>query len=268
MEGMVNEGRGRRWLRRQFEPPVVRRRTHFCALIASVAFAFVILVVVVRPGFYAVGPLVIGLDSLRNPFIELVVAVTVAVLTARRPSRLNVRFPRAVLAVWRAWPVGGRVFAVVLALKLAMTIVALGSVADDYFAFHRHLHRRFDEPLEKAFARNNRYRQFELFFERCRLELPADARVLYVGRGEGHLLSYVLYPRPVFMHPDDRYLAWVGSQALDLGWPIPEDELFPASFPPPGGAPALDVFVGSRDLNYRVTFVQSDLPASRIEAIR
>lgn len=257
-----------RWVRRQFEPEVVRRRTHFCALVAAGVFAFLILVVLVEPGWYVVGPLVVGLDSLRNPLIELTIAVVVAAATSRRSLRFRVSILRVARAVWLSWPVGGRVFAVVLALKIVMTIVVVARVADSYLAFHRYVLTRFDESLDEAFATDKRYRQFELFFEQSRRELPDDARVLYVGRGEGHLLSYVLYPRPVFMHPDDRHRAWVGSQALDSGWPLPDDALSPKSFPAPTDSPDVDAFIESRRLTHTVRFEQSDLPACRIEAIR
>ena len=108
-----------------------------------------------------------------------------------------------------------------------MTGLDLVRLPGQYFPSLRDSATGTDEPLEKVFAREGRNAQFERFFERCRRELPADARVLYVGRTEGQLLAYILYPRPVFMHPTDRYVAWIGHQVLDLGRPLPYDELFP-----------------------------------------
>jgi hypothetical protein len=174
--------------------------------------------------------------------------------------------PRRLRSLWSAWSIGGRIFAVVLALQLVAAIVGLARVADQYYELHRIVRVRWLEPLHAAFSVRDRHRQFGRLFEQCRRDLPADARVLYVGRGEGHLLAYVLYPRPVFMHPSERYAAWVGHQLHDMDV-TPEDALFPASFPPPEEALALEAFIESRRLTHRVEFAESDLSRSRWEAI-
>jgi hypothetical protein len=148
-----------------------------------------------------------------------------------------------------------------------MTIVGLGQIADDYIFFHRAIRTPFDEPIEKVFDRRNRYTQFTVFFERVRRTLPLNARVLYIGHGEGQLLSYVLYPRPVFMRPQDRYVAWIEHQSHDLG-DIPDDELFRKSYPKPGETPSLEAFVRAHRITHVVKFVESDLAGCRIEAIR
>jgi hypothetical protein len=67
------------------------------------------------------------------------------------------------------------------------------------------------------------------------------------------------------MHPADRYRAWVLHQAEDLG-ELPDDPLFPRSFPPPGNLPSLESFIDSHRISHVVRFVASDLPACRIEA--
>ena len=72
------------WLRRQFEAEVIRRRTHRSAVVACVLFTVVVSLALLRPGIYTVGPLVIGLESLRNPLLELGAAVLVALATRRR----------------------------------------------------------------------------------------------------------------------------------------------------------------------------------------
>ncbi len=79
----------REWLGRQFEPDVVRRRTHRGAIVATVIFTFAVAVVLFRPGRYTAGPLVVGLSSLRNPLLEMGAAILVAALT-RDQSIINI----------------------------------------------------------------------------------------------------------------------------------------------------------------------------------
>lgn len=259
----------RGWLRSQFDPEVIRRRTHLGAVVACGLFAVVASLAFLRPGLYTVGPVVIGLQSRTNPLLGLGMAVLVTLATAKRLFHVRLMAPRRrLLGLWSGWTTGGRIFAIVLAGKLFMTTLNLIRLPGQYFPFHRGSGTGTDEPLEKVFARQDRNAQFERFFERCRQELPADARVLYLGRGEGQLLAYILYPRPVFMHPTDRYVAWIGHQVLDLGRPLPNDELFPGSLPPPLEVPSLEAFVGSHRITHEVRFVESDLAACRIRAIR
>ncbi len=260
------------WLRRQFEAEVIRRRTHRSAVVACVLFAVVVSLALLRPGIYTVGPLVIGLESLRNPLLELGAAVLVALATRRRSFHLPFGFrlepPLRLRRLWFGWTPGGRVFAIVLTAKLLITSLNLLRLPGQYLPSLRDFGDRIDDPLEEVFARGNRYEQFERFFERCRQELPDDARVLYSGRSEGQLLAYILYPRPVFMHPTDRYVAWIGHQVLDLGRPLPDDELFPGNLPPPLGVPSLESFVAARRITHEVRFVESDLAECRIGTIR
>jgi hypothetical protein len=268
----LNREETRSWRRRQFEPEVVRRRLHRGALVACGLFAVVVSLALLRPGLYTVGPLVIGLDSLRNPLLELGAAVLVALATRKRSFHPSLGFllepPARLRRLWLGWTPGGRVFAIVLIAKLLITSLNLLRLPGQYFPFARETRTGSDESLEEVFAHGNRYAQFERFFERCRRELPDDARVLYSGRSEGQLLAYILYPRPVFMHPTDRYVAWIGHQVLDLGRPLPDDELFPGSLPPPLEVPSLESFVAARQITHEVRFVESDLAECRIGAIR
>lgn len=250
------------------DPESLRRRTHLCGVVACVFFALVVALALLRPGRYAVGPVVIRLNSLSNPLAELGAALLVTLATAKRTGRFRLKASRRLLGLWSGWTTGGRIFAVALAAKLAMTAVNVARLPGQYLTFHQEARSRLDAPLETAFARGNRYAQFERFFESCRQQLPDDARVIYFGRGEGQLLAYILYPRPVFMHPTDRYVAWVGHQVLDLGRELPNDELFPGGLPLPLDAPSLEEFVSAHRITHEVRFVESDLPACRIRAIR
>lgn len=260
----------RRWLRSAFEPEVVRRRTHRCAIAACGLFACVVALAILRPGLYEVGPWIVKLRSVRNPLLLLGGAVLVTLTSARRKRSTAVR-PLAALQLveaWSRWTLGERAFALALAAKLAVTAVNLAGIPGRYLDFHASVGARFEEPLDAVFSRPSRYAQFERFFELCRRELPDDARVLYHGRSEGQILAYVISPRPVFMHPAERYVAWVGHQSLDLGWTLPDDELFPGGLPPPAEGPDLESFVAAHRITHEVWFVESDLAACRIEAIR
>lgn len=259
----------RAWIRGQFEPEVVRRRTHRGALVSCGLFAVAVSVTLLWPGRYTVGPVVISVRSMTNPLFGFAASVLVTLATARNPVHARLEaWRRRLLAHWTGWTTGGRLFAMVLAGKLCMTGIDLVRLPAQLFPVLLGSGPGIDEPLEKVFSREGRNAQFERFFERCRRELPADARVLYVGRTEGQLLSYILYPRPVFMHPTDRYVAWIGNQVLDLGRPLPYDELFPGSLPPPLETPSLESFVASRRITHEVRFVESDLASCRIRALR
>jgi hypothetical protein len=259
----------RAWLRSQFEPEVVRRRTHRGALVSCGLFAVAASVTLLWPGRYTVGPVVLSVRSMTNPLFGLAVSVLVTLATTRRPLHTRLEASRRrLLAHWTGWTTGGRAFAIVLAGKLCMTGLDLVRLPAQYFPSFRGSENGINEPIEKVFAREGRNAQFEWFFERCRRELPADARVLYVGRTEGQLLSYILYPRPVFMHPTDRYVAWIGNQVLDLGRPLPDDELFPGALPPPLEVESIESFIESRRITHEVRFVESDLASCRIRALR
>lgn len=264
----MTRGTTRAWLRRQLEPEVVRRRVHAGALAAVALFAGVAAVALFRPGRYAVGPVTVRLESPGNPLLELGAALLAAFATAGRSARLRRELSGRARSAWSATTVGSRLFAAVLAAKVVVTGIELARSFDREFARRRAARAAADEPPEATFARDGRYAQLERFFERCRRELPPDARVLYTGRAEGQLLAYVLYPRPVFMHPSDRYVAWVGHQVLDLGLPLPDDPLFPGAVPPPLAPPSLDAFVAEHRITHEVRFVESDLRACRVGAIR
>lgn len=259
-------GDERGWLRKQFEPEVVRRRTHRTAIVACAIFAFLVAVALFRPGSYSVGPVVIGLSSPGNPLLELGAAILVTVASARRSPQLLNEVSRAAVLTWSGWTTGGRIFALALALKIGMTIVGLGRITDERVSLRRQVRMPFEKTLESVFVRGDRYTRFAVFFERARRQLPADARVVYVGHAECQILAYVVYPRPVFMHPNDRYAAWIEHQTRDYGH-LPDDELFRKSYPPPGTTPSFETFVNDHRITHEVKFVESNLARCRIEAI-
>lgn len=245
---------------------MVRRRTHRAAIIASAVFATLVAVVLFRPGLYSVGPIIIGLSSLRNLLLELGAAIFVAAASAKSSRGLLHEVSRAAAVIWSGWTTGGRIFAVILAAKLAVTIVGLGRIADSYVSFHRQIRTMSNEPLQSAFARDDRYSQFAVFFDRVRRQLPPHARVLYVGHAEGELLAYMICPRPLFMQPNDRYIAWIEHQTRDDG-DMPDDELFPKNYPPPRSVPNFETFIATHRITHQVTFVESDLARCGVEAI-
>jgi hypothetical protein len=257
----------RGWLKKRYARGAVRRRVHRGAAVFCGAFAVVVALALFRPGLYTVGPVVIKLTSLRNPLLELGAAALVYLATSNRFFSMRLEAPRTLVRLWSGWTAGGRIFAAALALKLGVTVVNLARLPDQYLFNHRAARARLHEPLEKIFARKDRHAQFESFFERCRAELPADARVLYEGRAEGQLLAYVLYPRPVFMLPADRWVAWIGHQVLDHG-ALPDDELFPSALPPPLATPSRESFVATHGITHEVRFVESDLENCRIRAVQ
>ena len=70
------------------------------------------------------------------------------------------------------------------------------------------------------------------------------------------------------MHPTDRYVAWIGHQVLDLGPPLPNDELFPGSLQPPRAPAWTALAIDSHRITHEVRFVESDRAGCRIRAIR
>jgi hypothetical protein len=247
---------------------VVRRRVHRCAVAACGLFAGIAAVALVRPGRYAVGPVVVRLQSVVNPLVELGMAFLVARATSKGVTSAWREAARRLALLWSGSSTGSRLFALVLTAKVAVTGLDLLLLPGRVLPSGSGPGTGVEAPLEEVFKLPSRYDQFERFFEQCGRELPADARVLYVGRAEGQLLAYHLYPRPVFMHPDDLRSAWIGHQLLDLGFPLPADPLFPSSLPPPAEARRLRAFVADRRITHEVRFVESDLPACRIGPIR
>src|SRR5262249_12605905 len=83
----------------------------------------------------------------------------------------------------------------------------------------------------------------DIFCKQCDKEIPADARILFHGPNYGLILAYELYPRRVFMLPqeqkhmfhfcwqEEKWCAGIAADPLDRYWkwdpplaPVSEDQ--------------------------------------------
>jgi hypothetical protein len=263
-------------------PPLGRR------LINRVGFALMLLAAALTvsaafyPGRWQFGPVLISLRSMRNPMAVTVLGYILWRTTydgfgrwlKRRISGLesygdqlgvwSKQVARRFIAVWLRWGWRERL---IFAAVACQTFFAL-RFWQDYPAYleNEHLATANSYKMATQDLNGRRLPVVECFSRRVCAEVPDDARILFHGQTAGLRLAYEVYPRQVFMLPQEmRALAasWhVQPQLADL----PEDrktafwqERLPEA--------SIDErqFIAEHRINYVVTFDEYDLDKCRVE---
>jgi hypothetical protein len=226
MDRSIPSPRARRWINRLGFALML-----LCAALTAAA--------TLAPGQWDIGPVALSLRSVRNPVFGLIVGYLMWRMTydgyglwlKRRLIRLEgygngigQRAPdawRQFRDLWKRWGWGARLVFVAVA---AQTLFVL------------RFWQNYPSNLEferQALENSHRYAVFEVngqrvpnleYFSRQVCEqLPADARILFHGQTAGLRFAYEVYPRRVFMLPQE-------LTALAGGWhvqpqlrDIPED---------------------------------------------
>jgi hypothetical protein len=254
------------WWKEQFRPATVRRRVHRGAAVACLIFSAVLAVAIFFPGRWRIFGILVKLDTIRNPLLEVLASALVFVATREGSFDRTKAALRLASRVWSGWDARDRVFALVLAAQIGAGAVHVAKSPDERLALDRWMRRVSGSSFEDAARGTDWYLQREACFEECRRVLPGSARVLYHGGMEVQLLSYALYPRPVFMPPDEWYAAWISHQRIDRS--LPEDPLFPSGMPGPPAIVPRETFLRGHRITHEVTFLGGDAAQCRIEAVR
>jgi hypothetical protein len=262
--------------------PLARRR------INRLGFALLLLGVALTasatffPGRWQIGPLLISLRSVRNPVAALVLGYILWRTTydgfggwlKRRISRLEgygdclgewiLRITRRFFATWLRWGWRERLMFTAIACQ---TFFAL-RFWQDYPAYLENERRAIANSYRLATYELNgrRLPMVESFSLRLCAELPADARILFHGQTAGLRFAYEVYPRQVFMLPQE-------MNALAASWHVqpqlanlPGDEK-PAYWNERRAQVSIDErqFIAEHQINYVVTFDEYDLDRCRVE---
>ncbi len=109
----------------------------------------------------------------------------------------------------------------------------------------------------------------ECFSARVCDALPADARILFRGRTGALRFAYEVYPRRVFMLPQDMHELAAGWHIQPQLHDLPDDpHLAYWRTKLPTTSADRDEFVRDHAINYIVTFDENELSACRMEAVR
>jgi hypothetical protein len=235
-----------------------------------------------NPGRWQIGPALISLRSMRNPMAVTALGYILWRTTydgfgrwlKRRISglesygdqlgvwskRVGVRF----IAVWLRWGWRERL---TFAAVACQTFFAL-HFWQDYPAYLENEHEAIKNLYRTPTYELNGHQLplVESFSRRLCAEVPANARILFHGQTAGLRLAYEVYPRQVFMLPQEmRILAASWHVQPEIG-DLPADQKM-AYWQERLPEASIDErqFIAEHRINYVVTFDEYDLAKCRVE---
>jgi hypothetical protein len=195
-------------------------------------------------------------------FLLLVIAFT---RTDPRPQLISIlqRFGTQ----WMAWNWRGRTVLIFLAINVAM-------ITNSFCTYWKHTSTIFsyhNELLASSCDENGRAApNFDNFCRRCREEIPSDAKILYRGPNEGLVLAYELYPRRMYLLPQDQhdmfYNCWCRETWCQNMAPDPLEHYWKWDQPCTSISP--EKFIADHQITYLVTFDNTDISKNLIQALR
>jgi hypothetical protein len=168
---------------------------------------------------------------------------------------------------WTHWDWRTKTVAALFALQIIFMVSSVSAYwrhASAMFAYHA------PELVDELGLDHRPISNFENFCERCRQEIPADARILYHGPNEGLILAYELYPRRVFMLPEEQLYffrncwsiePWCKGMTAD-----PLDGYWRWDKTPPKVSP--EEFIADHQISYVVTFENEHASGNSIQKLR
>jgi hypothetical protein len=263
----------------------VRRWLNRFSLALMFVFAALAVFVAIAPGRHQIGSLAISMRSLRNPVCGMALAYIVWRATydgfggwllhrlwpLESGSQWLIAYGRRTfanfLATWRSWDWRGRCMFALVAGQ-ALLVARFWEDYPSVLSFERMaMANAYTSPTYKI--NGERLPTLECFGRSVREQLPPDARILFHGRTAVLRFAYEVYPRRVFMLPQEmRELAatWhVQPQLRDL----PDDphlRFWHDKLPTASIEPA--EFIREHRIDFIATFDENDLAACRVEAAR
>lgn len=264
--------------------PIIRRLINRVAFLTLLIGAALVLVATFYPDRWHVGSLVIKLRSVRNPAALAALGYLLWRSTydgfggwlKRRIAPLEVRGGRLsdwmrkvagrFVVVWQSWHWRERLTFIAVA---AQVLFALRFWQDypAYLEFERQvIGNSHQMPTYELNGR--RLPVVESFSRRLAAELPESARILFHGQTAGLRLAYEIYPRPVFMLPQE-------MRVLAMSWHV-QPQL--ADLPPdanpdywnrrlPDASIDERQFIAEHRITHVVTFDEYDIAKCRVERV-
>jgi hypothetical protein len=168
---------------------------------------------------------------------------------------------------WTAWNWRGRTVLIFLVINIAM-------MSNSLCTYWKHTSAMFfyhDELAASSIDVNSKATpNFDNFCRRCREEIPSDARIFYRGPNEGLVLAYELYPRRIYLLPQDQHDmfhdCWCRESWCQGMAPDPLEHYWKWDEPCPNTSP--EKFVADHHITYLVTFDEFDVAKSLIQTLR
>jgi hypothetical protein len=168
---------------------------------------------------------------------------------------------------WKQWNWRGRIVMVMLCLNVLLTgnyLLGYWRHASKMFAVHNQSVACMCDDDGKPIS------DFDTLCHQCTKQIPANARILYHGPNLGLILAYELYPRPVFMLPQEqkdmfhycwrreKWCAGLTADPLDHFW----------KWDPPLTAVSENQFVADHQITCVVTFDEENVANNSIRILR
>ncbi len=111
---------------------------------------------------------------------------------------------------------------------------------------------------------------FDNFCQRCREAIPSNATILYRGPNQGLVLAYELYPRRIYLLPQDQHDmfhdCWCRESWCQGLAPDPLEHYWKWDQPYPSISP--EKFIAEHHITHVVTFDESDIAKNLIQTLR
>lgn len=265
--------------------PAHRRRINRIGFALVLMGAALTVMAMLFPHRWSIGPLSVGVRSVRNPLALLVLGYVMWRTTydgfgswlKRRIASLEFYGDRLGAWMWRVllrfgaqWQRWGWRERAMFAAVAAQTFFTL-HFWQDYPAYLENERRAIANSYQLATYELNHRKLpcIESFSRRICAELPADARILFHGQTAGLRMAYEVYPRPVFMLPQELRTLAASWHVQPQLYNLPDDrtpEFWNRRLP---DATADErQFIAEHRINYVVTFDEYDLAKCRVEPVR
>jgi hypothetical protein len=228
------------------------------------------LLATLSPHWRRLGLRLISLPLLRNPLALSAAGFLLWYGTVHRyrdSSRFVHRALVHSLATWKIWDWRCRLFFLITTCNLTMMLAHAS----------RYPHHLFQDGQNREFALahaqgafgNGKVSSLEHFARQVVAQTPADARILYQGRTAVVRLAFEVYPRRVFMLPQD--FRTMATQWHVQPWlrdaPTDPHEAYWHQFLPVVNADR-EAFVRQHAITYMARFDEMDLSKCKLERVR
>jgi hypothetical protein len=168
---------------------------------------------------------------------------------------------------WKRWNWPSRIVLIFFCLNLIFLChgyVTYWKHASAMFCYHDGLPSNWRTVDGKPAA------NFDYFCEQCRTQIPQDARILYHGPNDGLVLAYKLYPRRVFMLPQEQQNmnqnCWLLEEWCQGMTADPLDAFW--KWDPPLRDVSEENFIADHHITHVVTFDHTNLAIIGIRPLR
>ncbi|NUQ62170.1 MAG: hypothetical protein HUU20_06765 [Pirellulales bacterium] len=226
------------------------------------------------PGRWNLGFAVLSLRHVERPALELLVSFLVWRLTSRVPLGPFTQSIQDLLssaaAAWQGWTWNRRAM-------LALCVVLLPAIGLNAIRWPVQLleDRRYSLDSVAAHHRQPASQAVPAiggFADQCSKTLPPDARILFHGGYEAFLFAYEVYPRRVFMLPEEAFAKFAAALHRQH-WLTSKTQLDERLEPfwtrgLPRTAGDRETFLDQRRITHEATFHETDVTQCRIESVR